>query len=182
MKKFKTALFALLFSAGFLLSCNGPEEPNFLTIVGIWDVKTIEANINEQSAVAKTTDEDISDQNIYIQFYSSLDFATNSDLSITKLHLAPSSIKTGTYNYFIDENGDNRLVLSFYDSVLQDEVALNFVIEDMDTNNPTLYMSKADYIKSLEETANELEATLEKSLKEFANRIIDASFSLKCEK
>lgn len=180
MKLFKIGISFLAISL-FLNSCRGPKDPKPLTIVGVWKIISVDTSISEISAGSRSSSKNISADDLFIQFYSNLTFATNSDLSLTKLQVAPSDTRIGSYTYVVDNNQD-RLVLSFFDNVLLANVALSFEIRDMKTNNPVLNMNTQDYLQSLKESAAEMEPSLGQALISFSNRINSANFTLNCKK
>ncbi|SOE22787.1 hypothetical protein SAMN06298216_3192 [Spirosomataceae bacterium TFI 002] len=180
MKRFKLGLLFLTLSYAFV-TCTTPSETPPATIIGKWNILSVDSNISEISAAPQSSSKNISKDSIFIQFYSTLDFATNSDLSLSKLQISPSFTKTGTYQFFKDGQED-KIVLIFYDDELQGDVGLIFQIKNINSNNPVLYMDTQDYIQSLTESANEKEFTIEQSLINFSNRINSASFSLNCQK
>lgn len=180
MKLFKIGIYFLALSCVFT-SCRGPRDPAPLTIVGKWEIQKVDASISEISAASRNSTQNVSGNGLFIQFYSSLTFATNTDISLTKLQVNQGSTFTGEYAYVV-ENGKDNLVLSFFDPELQEEVALSFEIVDMDTNNPILYMNKDNYIESLRESAKEMESSIGTALINFSYRINEASFTLTCQK
>lgn len=181
MRKFSPKYLLLLTLSCLLQACIGPSDPPILSITGVWNIQTINSNINEVSADPLTTNKDLSDQGLFIQFYSNLDFVTNTDLSLTKLLVSEAPLKTGKYNYVV-ENGVDRIVLQIVDSGINQEVGLNFVVLNMNSNNPILQMNKQDYISSLQESAANLSIEYQEALNTFASRIIDANFTLNCQK
>lgn len=184
MKRYKyiSKIIAVCTCATIISSCNNPNPPDpYIRFADLWQFTLIESSVNEVSADPLEQDKDVTDEELFIRFYNNQDFITNADLSLSKLLVSSTNNFSGTYYYF-KENGQDRMILEFYDRAIREDVALYFFVQNMSSNNPILIMNTADYRTSITESADEINSDISADLRRFANRIITANFSLQFEK
>lgn len=184
MKKFKVKNSLILFGSilALCLSCQTPNPPDpYIRFTERWKFIKVESNVNQVSTDPLALEKDVSGQELYIRFNSNQDFITNADLSLSKLLVDNRSNFRGTYYYF-KENGDDRMILEFFDEAIRENVALYFFVNNMSSGTPSLVMDTNDYKTSINESADEINSDISDDLKAFANRIITANFLLEFEK
>ena len=182
MKKLYKASVMLLFSSiGLLSSCipTDPEVPR--TLIGKWELQTIDVQLRTTSAADLSQTENYEDQELFFQFLAGERFATNTDLSLNKLLLDSGNTITGRFS-FTETNNRNSIRITVRDRQYNGDVELNFEIIDLESDKPILLMDKQDYVNSLRSSAETVPNEFRDNLITFSNRINQARFSLNFNK
>lgn len=176
MKRFNGCILLLVATSYLLNSCS-PNDPQLSDMTGKWYLSSIDSYIDESTADPLRKTKSYEGEGLYFDFRGTRIFSTNTDLSISKILVAEANPNPGSFYYTQDRNGIT-VEIELVDPQLNQLVTLFFEGQNFDTDHPILYMNKANYLKSIRESANNQTPEIQKSLNLFANRINEAWFSL----
>lgn len=149
---------------------------------GVWIVNSVDSRLSVQGSPTSNATEDLSSENLQINWSRNGTFVSNTDISLTKLIVASSENRQGNYTYVVDNNR-HILLMELFDANFEENVYLKFEILNPASNSPVLQMSREFYLDSVEETTRNLFNTQNaESLQIFASRILNINFSLNCQK
>jgi hypothetical protein len=105
--------------------------------LGKWQLEKIDTLFEESNAPLLVESKNYVGKELYFQFLKNGKFATNTDISLSKFILENQNSTIDDYEYTKGTQGD-FLKLFLFDTQYQKKIEFNFIIENVDSEQPAL--------------------------------------------
>ncbi|MFT5884301.1 MAG: hypothetical protein ACI9IP_000756 [Arcticibacterium sp.] len=145
---FKSILFLGIVSL-FLGACqtNSTEDITPQTVSGRWNLQTVTLEEEVQGFPMENSNENVADQELYIEFNSDGTYTTNSDIELGKFSKGSGSAFTNKYEF---EN--NILALTYDDALFQRPLSIYFITEINEETTMNLRTTKKELTDAFADT------------------------------